>query len=49
VARWQGGVAGNAEIVAAHAAMRDAVCVELANGKRLPLEARYVSVDSVIT
>jgi hypothetical protein len=49
VARWQDRVASDVEIVAAHAAMGDAVCVELANAKRLSLEARHVSVESLLT
>lgn len=42
VVGWQGGVAGDSEIVAAHAAVGDAVCVELANAKIVSLEARCV-------
>lgn len=49
VAGWQDGVAGDAEIVAAHAAVGDAVRVELANGERFSLEARGVSMESLVT
>jgi hypothetical protein len=49
VAGWQDGVAGDAEIVATHAAVWDAVCVELANAERFSLDAGRVSVKSLVT
>ncbi|KFY29508.1 hypothetical protein V493_02327 [Pseudogymnoascus sp. VKM F-4281 (FW-2241)] len=49
VTGWQDGVADDAEIVAAHGAVGDAVCAELANAKSFPLKARRVSVESLVT
>lgn len=49
VVGWQGGVASDSEIVATHAAVWDAVCVELANAKAFSLEALCVRMEPLVT